>query len=54
MELSIKRGSKFSKAWMLPSSHLIIYESPHDAAKRILKEQPELDNLKLNEPKVIS
>ena len=43
-----------SKAWMLPSSHLIIYESPHDAAKRILKEQLELDNLKLSEPKVIS
>ena len=43
-----------SKGWMLPSSHLIVYESPHDAAKRILKEQLELDNLKLSEPTVIS
>ncbi|MGO9645400.1 MAG: hypothetical protein ACLPY5_11710 [Candidatus Bathyarchaeia archaeon] len=43
-----------SKAWMVPSSHLIVYESPHDAAKRILKEQLELDNLKLSEPIVIS
>ncbi|HKM78658.1 MAG TPA: hypothetical protein VJZ03_06245 [Candidatus Bathyarchaeia archaeon] len=43
-----------SKGWMLPSSHLIVYESPHDAAKRILKEQLELDNLKLSEPIVIS
>jgi len=43
-----------SKAWMLPSSHLVVYESPHDAAKRILKEQLKLANLKLSEPAVVS
>jgi len=31
-----------SKGWMLPSSHLIVYESPQDAAKRILREQLEI------------
>ena len=39
---------------MLPSSHLIIHESPQDAASRILKEQLGLEDVKLGEPKVVS
>lgn len=40
--------------WMLPSSHLIIHESPQDAAMRITREQLELPRLRLEDPKVIS
>lgn len=32
-------AEKVSKGWMLPSSHLLMYESPHDAVSRVLKEQ---------------
>jgi hypothetical protein len=45
------------KGWMLPSSHLIIRESPFDAAKRISEEQLELgdDEIKFSsEPKFFS
>jgi ADP-ribose pyrophosphatase YjhB (NUDIX family) len=43
-----------SKGWMLPSSHLIIHESPKDAASRIAREQLNVENLLLSEPKVVS
>lgn len=43
-----------SKGWMLPSSHLIVHESPQDAAKRILIEQIGLPDIQLSEPKVVS
>lgn len=43
-----------SKGWMLPSSHLIVLESPQDAARRILREQLDLATLEISEPKVIS
>ncbi len=43
-----------SKGWMLPSSHLIIHESPKDAATRVAREQLNLEDLKLSEPKVVS
>lgn len=44
------------KGWMLPSSHLMLYESPQDAAKRIIKEQLELDVslIALSNPVVVS
>jgi ADP-ribose pyrophosphatase YjhB (NUDIX family) len=42
-----------SKGWMLPSSHLIVYESPQEAARRILREQLGMD-LTLSAPDVIS
>jgi ADP-ribose pyrophosphatase YjhB (NUDIX family) len=48
------RASIHSKGWMLPSSHLIIYESPQEAASRILREQLELGDVELSEPKVVS
>ncbi len=40
--------------WMLPSSHLILRESPQSAAQRVLREQLEIENLELSEPKVVS
>ena len=43
-----------SKGWMLPSSHLIIHESPQEAARRILQEQLGIEAIALSDPKVIS
>jgi ADP-ribose pyrophosphatase YjhB (NUDIX family) len=41
--LDQKRVERHSKKWMLPSSHLILRESPQEAARRILREQLEMD-----------
>jgi hypothetical protein len=30
------RLERYSDKWMLPSSHLVLYESPRQAAERIL------------------
>jgi ADP-ribose pyrophosphatase YjhB (NUDIX family) len=45
-----------SKGWMLPSSHLIIHESPQEAAVRILREQIGIASsiVALSDPKVVS
>ncbi|MCI4348139.1 MAG: NUDIX hydrolase [Thermoplasmata archaeon] len=40
--------------WMLPSSHLIVQESPEEAARRVLVEQLHLPPLPLEGPKVVS
>src|SRR5947199_7987044 len=40
--------------WLLPACHLIVGESPQEAAKRILKEQLELKEQKLEEPMIFS
>ncbi|MDG6953802.1 MAG: NUDIX hydrolase [Nitrososphaerota archaeon] len=37
--LDASRAKTHSKGWMLPSSHLLLYESPQEAARRVLKEQ---------------
>lgn len=53
--LDQSRVDAHSKRWMLPSSHLIVYESPQEAAKRILREQLEVeDDLPLLGPQVVS
>ena len=52
--LDPKRIELHRKGWMLPSSHLIVHESPREAATRIAKEQLDLDELALSEPKVVS
>jgi len=52
--LDASRVEIHSKRWMLPSSHLILHESPQEAARRILKEQLELTDLKLEGPRVVS
>src|SRR5579871_1933995 len=43
-----------SKGWMLPSSHLIVHESPQDAARRIAVEQLDLGKIEISEPKIVS
>ena len=43
-----------TEGWMLPSCHLLWFESPQDAARRILREQPGLDDLPLSGPQVFS
>jgi ADP-ribose pyrophosphatase YjhB (NUDIX family) len=40
--------------WMLPSSHLMLRESPQEAAQRILDEQLGLGELSLSGPEVFS
>jgi ADP-ribose pyrophosphatase YjhB (NUDIX family) len=40
--------------WMLPSSHLMMLESPDDAARRILAEQLRLPAIPLRGPQVVS
>jgi hypothetical protein len=43
-----------SKGWMLPSSHLIVHESPQEALKRIALEQLEISDLEISDLKVVS
>jgi ADP-ribose pyrophosphatase YjhB (NUDIX family) len=43
-----------SAGWMLPSCHLLYFESPHDAALRVLREQLGLDPIVLEGPQIFS
>jgi ADP-ribose pyrophosphatase YjhB (NUDIX family) len=52
--LDSERVERHSKGWMLPSSALILGESPADAAERILNEQLGLSDQKLQGPLVFS
>lgn len=52
--LDPERLERHSKGWMLPSSGLILGESPQDAARRILKEQLNLADQSLKDPLVFS
>jgi len=52
--LDPERAEVNSKGWMLPSTHLMINESPQAAAERILKEQLGLPALTLDGPYVFS
>jgi len=52
--LDPKRVEVHSRAWMLPSSHLIYLESPQGAARRIAREQLNLPNVELSGPLVVS
>lgn len=48
--LDRKRVERFAAGWMLPSSHLILYEAPEGAARRILREQLKIRDQKLEGP----
>ncbi len=48
------RAETNSKGWMLPSSQLILFESPQEAASRILTEQLSVFDQKLIGPYVFS
>lgn len=52
--LDPERVERHSKGWMLPSSALILGESPQQAAERILKEQLGLTGQPLDDPLVFS
>jgi ADP-ribose pyrophosphatase YjhB (NUDIX family) len=52
--LDASRAAVHSQGWMLPSSHLIVNESPDEAARRIAAEQLERDDLRFSGPKVVS
>ena len=48
--LDRKRVERVGAGWMLPSSHLILYETPEGAARRILREQLKIRDQKLDGP----
>jgi hypothetical protein len=48
------RRERAAERWMLPSSHLIEYEGPSEAARRIASEQLERPDLALDAPHVVS
>jgi hypothetical protein len=48
------RLEKIRGRWMLPSSHLILFESPMDAARRIAREQLEMESIPMKGPAVFS
>lgn len=48
------RAEVNSKGWMLPSSHLILGESPEESARRIFREQLGLAGQPLQGPRVFS
>ena len=52
--LDPNRAQTNSRGWMLPSSHLILRESPQEAARRILREQLGLEHLSLSDATVVS
>ena len=52
--LDPERIERHSKGWMLPSSALILGESPQQAAERILKEQLGLTDQPLEGPRIFS
>ncbi len=52
--LDESRTAVHSRGWMLPSSHLILHESPDAAARRIAWEQLERDDLTFSGPQVVS
>jgi len=52
--LDPNRAQTNSRGWMLPSSHLILRESPQEAARRILREQLGLEHLSLSDATVAS
>lgn len=54
--LDQSRIEAHSKGWMLPSSHLVVHESPQNAAKRIVREQlgVQENSITLTGPAVVS
>ncbi|MDG7001943.1 MAG: NUDIX hydrolase [Nitrososphaerota archaeon] len=52
--LDQSRIETHSKGWMLPSSHLMVNESPQDAARRIIREQLDESSITLSDPIVVS
>lgn len=52
--LTPDRVERLRAGWMLPSSHLLLFEGPEAAARRILREQLGLEGIPLSDPRVAS
>ena len=52
--LDAERTQVHAKGWMIPSCHLMLGESPQDAARRVAKEQLGLEDLTFGEPTIVS
>jgi 8-oxo-dGTP pyrophosphatase MutT (NUDIX family) len=52
--LDMNRAARSRGKWMLPSSHLLVFESPDDAAKRVLREQLGVPGTPLHPPIIVS
>ncbi len=52
--LTLERARVASAGWMLPSSHLELFEGPDAAGRRIVTEQLGLPDLPLPPPRVVS
>ncbi|MGI0085190.1 MAG: hypothetical protein ACREBQ_08920, partial [Nitrososphaerales archaeon] len=52
--LDKESAQRASRRWMLPSSHLLVYEPPAIAAKRVLSEQLRMETLQLEGPTIFS
>ena len=52
--LDSDRAAVHSRGWMLPSSHLMLFESPQESAKRILEEQLGMQGVELSGPQVVA
>jgi hypothetical protein len=48
--LDRERVEKLSSGWMLPSSHLLLFEAPQEAAQRIMREQLKIEDQQLSKP----
>jgi ADP-ribose pyrophosphatase YjhB (NUDIX family) len=49
-----ERLNRIVGRWILPASHLLLYERPQDAASRIMKEQLGIESVSLPDPIVFS
>ena len=52
--LDARRVEQNAAGWMLPSSHLLYFESPEGAARRVLQEQLALEGVALSPVQVFS
>ncbi len=52
--LDAERVARFADRWVLPASHLLLFESPDAAAARVAKEQLGIDLADLPSPRVFS
>ncbi len=52
--LDKERAERASIGWMLPSSHLLLFESPTEAAQRIVREQLGITDQELSGPVTFS
>lgn len=52
--LPVERVASSARGWMLPACHVALFESPDDAAARVVREQLGVDSLPLGRARVFS